>query len=95
MAYVLNDTSLNLGATSSSPFQLPFGGYSLVVVGATFGSVDFQILGPDNLTYVSVLTLPFTSNGTAYLQLPDGTYKFVVTGATGVYARVGRTGLRT
>lgn len=69
-------------------FRLLGGLYALTVV-ATWGggNLVMNILGPDGTTYVAVLPA-ITSNGFAVLSLPKGAYEFVVTTATGVYAKI-------
>ena len=86
-------TTLSLGSSNSSAFPIASGGTYGIAAIATWGggSVDLQILGPDGATYLSVLDTVFVANGVKLVQLPVGTYKFVVTTATAVYVSIGGT----
>jgi len=86
--YAFTGGTFNLGAANSVPFNLNGGIYGVTVVAATYGSVNFDILGPDGTTYVSALNAAFTANGAAVVWLPAGIYKFVVSGASGAVAQV-------
>ena len=92
-------------STNSGNFNLPYGGRYAVAVSATFsgGTVELQYLGPDGTTFLSIknhfnntttaVELPigsFASAGVFVLDLPAGTYKFVITTATAVYASIMR-----
>lgn len=80
---------LNFSATTN-PFKLLGGQYGLTVT-ATFGggTVELDILGPDNVNYVACLA-PLTAAGTAILFLPPGTYRFTIATATAVYVSLQR-----
>jgi len=68
------------------------GGYYVATAVATWGggSVDLQILGPDDSTWLACPTaVHFTANAAiAAGDLPPGQYRFNVTTATAVYCRV-------
>jgi hypothetical protein len=79
----------NISATTAA-FKLK-GGYYLVGAVATFGggSVELQILGPDQTTWLSASTpLKLTSAGTISGYLPPGQYRFTIVTATAVFASV-------
>ena len=81
----------NIGATTAA-FALLGGKYDAAVV-ATFnlGSVKLQTLGPDGVTWLSVLAATdFAAAGYAVIDLPAGQYRFTVATATAVYASVYR-----
>lgn len=77
----------NISATPAS-FILRGGNYGLTV-SATFGggNVALQRLSPDGSTYVTVITA-LTAAGYASANLPNGTYRLLITTATAVYADV-------
>ncbi len=77
-------------STSTSGFDVVAGKYAAQVV-ATFGggTVKLQRLSADASTYVSVSsTTDFSAAGFATVDLPQGTYRFTVATATGVYAEL-------
>jgi hypothetical protein len=58
---------------------------------ATFGggSIEVQMLGPDGSTYLSMPTqIKLTANRTIGGYFPFGTYRLLITTATGVYAEI-------
>ena len=79
--------AVNVSATPAS-FKLRGGQYG-VTVKATFGggSVTLQRLAVDAVSYVTCLTA-FTADGYASVNLPSGTYRFLIATATAVYADV-------
>lgn len=81
----------NVAASSATGVKLVGGKYMISAV-ATWGggNLDLHMLGPDNSTYLSVLPATFTANGVKTIDLPQGTYKFIVTTATALYAAVVR-----
>lgn len=78
----------NLGSSNSPTFTLGSGRYAIVAVSSAWGggNIDLQILGPDGSTFVSILSSQFTANGALLVDLPAGTYQFIVTTATGCWA---------
>jgi hypothetical protein len=90
MAVSTNNAQFNLGSSNSPTFTLLGGRYGVAVV-ATFGggSVDLQILGPDGVTFLSVLTAVFTANGVVLVDMPtNNTLRFAVTTATAAFASI-------
>ncbi len=94
----INDGALfvNIAATPAV-FNLVGGYYSMSVVATGFGSVNLQVLLPDQTTYI----LPkdalgnsigqFVANGSQQgIFLAAGTYKVVITSASAVYVSVAR-----
>ena len=71
-------------SADTAAFSLLGGRYG-VGVSATFGggSITLKTLFPDGSTYVTCLTA-FTAEGVAVVDLPPGTYKFVIATATAV-----------
>lgn len=81
----------NISATTA-PFVLRGGKYG-VDVAATFGggSVKLQKRLGDGVTFVSVsAATDFAAAGYAVIDLPVGTYEFVIATATAVYVSVQR-----
>lgn len=73
----------NIAATTAG-FVVKGGNYGqTVVLGG--GSVQLQILGPDNTTWLNV-GAAVSANGFASLTLVPGQYRFLLTGASGVFA---------
>lgn len=77
----------NIGANTAS-FPLKGGSYG-VTAHATWGggNVALQRLAADGVTFVTCVTA-FTADGFASANLPQGTYRFAVTTATGVYVDI-------
>ena len=79
----------NIAATTAA-FTLN-GGYYMVAAVATFGggSVELQMLGPDQSTWLSAPTaLKLSAAGTIAGYLPPGQYRFAIATATAVYCSV-------
>jgi hypothetical protein len=79
----------NISATTAA-FTLN-GGYYMVAAVATFGggSVELQMLGPDQSTWLSAPTaLKLSAAGTIAGYLPPGQYRFTIATATAVYCSV-------
>jgi len=80
----------NISATTAA-FGMDGGSYRLIAT-ATFGggNVGFEQLGPDGVTWLSVITA-LTANGQSGTTfLPPGQFRVTVTTATAVYAVIGR-----
>lgn len=91
MRAVDGNTAANVSATPAS-FHLDGGKYAVDVT-ATFGggSVKLQRLGADGATYFSVSSgTDFTAAGYATVDIPRGTYRWLIATATAVYARATR-----
>jgi len=71
------ETVLSNSDATSAPFKLLGGWYQIDVIGATFGTVTLQKLGPDGSTYITAATA-FSASGSAPVQLGYGTYKFTL-----------------
>lgn len=96
---------INFSGNANNPasFTLVCGGkYAVGVNGANFGTVELQVLGPDG-NYLSIKANEYTGSadadvvigsfaaaGMKVLDLPPGTYKFVISSATTVAAFVAR-----
>lgn len=80
-----------LGATSSDNFVLQGGAYAMDAI-ATWngGSITLQRLGPDGNTFITAATALSADGTTGALALPPGTYRFLVTTATGVWVAIAR-----
>jgi hypothetical protein len=86
----------NISANTAA-FYLQGGLYTVAAIGSfASGSVELQMLGPDQSTFLSVpaaytagaaLKIS-TSNGMISGYLPPGTYRFTLTSATGVSCSV-------
>jgi hypothetical protein len=84
MLEIQDGQPIQLGGASSESFRLEGGKYA-IAANATFGggSIKLQVLLPDLATYLSVAAATdFTAAGFAVVDLPRGTYKFVVATAT-------------
>lgn len=80
----------NIGAGSTAAFQLAGGTYHVSAIGTWGGgNLALEALGPDGTTYLPMITA-ISANGVAVVQLPQGQYRWTVTTATGVYARITR-----
>lgn len=91
MSYINNNTPAekHFGPTDDvvSPFTLNGGLYQISVSAGAFGTVDLQQLGPDCVTYLTVITQVVANGGqTAYL--PGGTYRLLVAGVTTLYVDI-------
>lgn len=93
-------------AGNGTAFTILFGGLFQVAVVATFGggTVELQVLGPDNATWLSIYdvfassaTTPvefdlvtgiFKANGVKNFNLPAGVYRYVATTATVLSATI-------
>jgi hypothetical protein len=77
----------NISATPAE-FKLRGGCYG-VMANATWGggSATLQRLSADGSTYVTVLTA-FSADGYAPVNLPSGTYRFLVATATVLYVEI-------
>jgi hypothetical protein len=84
---VENVSYSDIAATPAS-FTLRGGCYG-VIAKATWGggSVTLQRLSIDGTTYVTVLTA-FSADGYAPVNLPGGTYRFLVATATAIYVEI-------
>jgi hypothetical protein len=80
----------NISATTAA-FTL-LGGAYLVACVATFGggSVDLQVLGPDQTTWMATpAATHFTANGIiGPVYVPPGQYRFLITTASAVFVSV-------
>jgi hypothetical protein len=90
MTTTVDDKSFSSISANTAAFTLK-GGYYMVAAVATFsgGSVELQLLGPDQSTWLSAPTaLKLTAAGTIAGYLPPGQYRFAIATATAVYASV-------
>lgn len=72
------------GATATvGPYYLLGGRYAFAAASASWGSgsATIEILMNDGSTYVAC-SAPIIANGTQVLDLPEGSYEVVVSGAT-------------
>jgi hypothetical protein len=78
----------NIAATTAA-FKLKGGYYMVAVIGTGFGTVDFQVLGPDQSTWLATpIASHFAANGTVANYFPPGQYRFAIATTTAVYASV-------
>ena len=87
---VERQTFSNIGATTAA-FTLRGGQYG-VDVNFTGTSITLQKLSQDGTNYVTALTA-FTGAGYATVNLPSGTYRFLLTSASAAY--IALTGIVT
>ena len=77
----------NITATTAA-FSLKGGQYAVTAHGTWGGgSLTLQRLAADGSTFVNCLSA-FTADGYATVNLPNGTYKFAVVTATGIYVDI-------
>ena len=90
MTTAVDEVSFSNISANTAAFTLK-GGYYLVAAVATFGggSVELQVLGPDQSTYLSAPTaLKLTAAGTIAGYRPPGQYRFTIVTATAVFCSV-------
>jgi hypothetical protein len=91
MTTPVDEVSFSGISATTAAFPLK-GGYYLTSCVATFGggTVDLQLLGPDQSTWLATPTAShFTANGiVATAWLPPGQYRFAIATATGVSCSV-------
>ena len=89
---------LSNASATGSPVAVQGGYYSFAAVGTWGGStLSLQLLGPDGTTYIDLGgSADLTANGAAYVSLPSGTVKAVLTGGapSGIYATLSKIDLR-
>ncbi len=80
--------SISAAGPGTYPFTL-LGGEYAIVVHATFGggNVVLNIIAGDGTSQIPVVAA-LTADTFATFDLPNGSYNFVVTTATGVYANI-------
>lgn len=91
---VTNDSIRGLevdAATAPTVFTLLGGKYGILIAAAVWGggNVELHGLSSDGTTYVKWGT-QVTANATQVLDLPSGTYKFVITTTNDVYFSLSR-----
>lgn len=75
-------------ASNAGPFTLRGGQYAVTIIATAWGTVALQRQAADGSTFVSVPGAAFASNGFVAVDLPSGTYQFLVAGASGVYVDI-------
>ena len=80
----------NAGAGNGSDFSWP-GGKAAFVAEGTWGGGNIKLqLKSHNGTYIDFPSGSITANNVLLLELPPGTYRYVITTSTAVYARLSR-----
>jgi hypothetical protein len=79
----------NIGA-STAAFALRGGRYAIAANASGAGSMGLQMQGEDGTTFIPVHTAFATVAGFATVDLPPGTYKFVLATFTAVFASICR-----
>jgi hypothetical protein len=74
----------NISATTAA-FAVKGGTYGLTVSATTFGSVQLQTLSLDGATWLNAGSA-ISANGFVSQALPPGQYRFLLAGASAVYA---------
>lgn len=86
----INLTLLSAAAATGTPLTLQKGGDFCFAVNGTFGgtTVSLQMLGPDNLNYITIKdtagAIAITAADAVVVSIPAGTYRATITGGTGV-----------
>lgn len=83
-------TKLTLASSVGPTVSVIGGRHSLVVIAAPYSSlVSFQLLGPDNVTWITLNGSTISANGATAYDLPSGQYRMLSGGAgssVGLYA---------
>ncbi len=79
----------NIGATTAA-FTLRGGKYAVAANATGAGTMGLQILGADGSTFIPVFTAFAVVTGYAVIDLPPGSYNFLVSGFTAVFATICR-----
>lgn len=79
----------NAAANNYGAFLVTGGLYAVETLSAGAGSILLQRLGPDGVTWVTVVTIVATSNFST-AQLPPGQYRWSISGFTANYASISR-----
>jgi hypothetical protein len=82
-------TFKNISA-STAAFALRGGKYAVVANATGTGSMGLQMLAADGSTFVPAHTAFVAVTGFTTVDLPPGSYKFVMTGFTAVFASICR-----
>lgn len=77
----------NIAATTAA-FALGGGKYAIVANATGAGTMGVQMLGADGTTYIAVHTAFAAVTGFVVVDLPPGTYKFVIATFTAVYVSI-------
>lgn len=77
----------NIAATTAA-FSLAGGKYAITAHATGTGTMGLQVLGPDATTFIAVHTAFSAVDGFAVVDLPPGSYKFVIATFTAVYASI-------
>jgi hypothetical protein len=79
----------NISATPAN-FTLRGGKYAILATATGSGTMGLQMLSPDGVTFVAVHTAFAAVTGFIVVDLPPGSYKFVLATFTAVYASICR-----
>lgn len=79
----------NAAAGTGTAFEVTGGLYAIETLATGAGSIALQRLGPDGVTWGSVVTIPTTSNFST-AQLPRGQYRWLTSGFTAIFATISR-----
>lgn len=76
----------NAAAGTSATFPLRGGSYWIETIATGAGTIDLKKLGPDGTTFTARITQITATAGQQTISLPPGTYEWVTTGFTAIYA---------
>lgn len=85
-----NNRLNNVTAVTQGAFQLTGGMYGIETFAVGAGAITLQKLAPDGTTWYTAATSTAVGPTLATAQLPPGTYRWLTTGFTAVYATVSR-----
>lgn len=78
----------NIGAVTTAAFTLKGGKYSVITKSTGAGTIDLKILAGDGTTLIPAITQIVAVTGFATVDLPPGSYQFVVGGFTANYLSI-------
>lgn len=85
-----NNALINVTAVTQGQFTLTGGFYAVETQGTGAGAITLQKLSADGTTWYTASTSTAVGPTLATAQLPLGTYRWLTTGFTAVYATVVR-----
>lgn len=80
----------NIGAVTTSAFQLKGGKYGFMTKSTGAGTIDLQTLSIDGSTWLAVATQIVAVTGYNTVDVPPGQFRVVITGFTANFVTVTR-----
>jgi|HubBroStandDraft_6_1064221.scaffolds.fasta_scaffold1895358_2 hypothetical protein len=82
-------TFQSFSTVTQGPFLLVGGMYAAFFKATSWGTMQFNVLGPNGSTFVPADAV-WSANGTSILRLPPGQYQVVPTTVSGGYVSIRR-----